>query len=75
MAQNVTGQNLDYDSFKAQFDTNPQLKSIVDRFDDNGITIKTKNKAEPESIPGQKKTSSIEASAKRAAAKTLKQPG
>lgn len=76
MLQNVTGQEVDYDLFKTQFDTNPQLKSLVDRFDGHGITIKTKKQAgEPQSVPGEKSTGNVEASAKRAAAATLNRVG
>lgn len=76
MLQNVTGQEINYELFKNDFDTNPQLKSIVDRFDGRGVTIKTKKQAgEPQSIPGEKSSSSVKSSAKRAAAATLKRVG
>lgn len=77
MLQNVTGQEVNYELFKNDFDTNPQIKSIVDRFDGRGVTIKTKKEAgEPQSIPGEKSTgSSVNSSAKRAAAATLKRVG
>jgi len=76
MLQNVTGQEINYELFKNDFDTNPQLKSIVDRFDGRGVTIKTKKQAgEPQSIPGEKSGSSVKSSAKRAAAATLKRVG
>lgn len=76
MLQNVTGQEVDYDLFKNQFDTTPQLKSLVKRFDGQGIIIKTKKEAgELDSIPGEKSTGSVDSSAKRAAAATLKRVG
>lgn len=74
MMQNATGQEADYDSFKAQFDSNPQMKNLVDKFDENGITIKTKRKAgEPTQLAAKKEKAkaNVAASAKRAAAKMV----
>lgn len=65
---------MDYETFKAEFDALPQLKNIVAQFDGRGLTLKTKEK--PEATRGEpKNNSSVDASAKRAAAKSLKQPG
>ena len=44
LIQNMTGQTVDYDSFKIEFDSNPELKNLIDNFDENGITLKTKAK-------------------------------
>jgi hypothetical protein len=73
MMQNVTGQDVDYDAFKNQFDANPQLKDLVDNFDENGITIKTKaKKKEPGAVGDKDKAmAGVKASAKRAAAKMV----
>lgn len=46
MAQNVTGQELDYNTFKQEYDSSEQLKPLIDKFDDKGITIKTAEKAD-----------------------------
>jgi hypothetical protein len=74
MLRNVSGSQMDYDTFKAEFDSIPQLKNIVAQFDGRGLTIKTKEK--PEATRGEPKNNSgVDASAKRAAAKSLKQPG
>jgi hypothetical protein len=74
MLRNVSGSQMDYDTFKAEFDSIPQLKNIVAQFDGRGLTIKTKEK--PEATRGEpKNTTGVDASAKRAAAKSLKQPG
>ena len=74
MLQNVSGTEMDYETFKAEFDSLPQLKNIVQQFDGRGITLKTKEK--PEATRGEPKSnSSINAAASRAAAKSLKQPG
>lgn len=71
--QNITGQEINYDAFKAEFDANPQLKGLVDNFDENGITIKTKNKAQEPATAGNKEKAkaAVNASAKRAAAKMV----
>lgn len=74
MMQNATGQEVDYDAFKSQFDSNPQMKNLVDKFDENGIIIKTKNKAgEPTQLAAKKEKAknNVAASAKRAAAKMI----
>lgn len=73
MVQNVTGQDVDYDAFKAQFDANPELKNIVDNFDENGITIKTKaKKQEPGQVgDAEKAKANVKSSAKRAAARMI----
>ena len=73
MLQNVSGTQMDYETFKAEFDQLPQLKNIVAQFDGRGITLKTKEK--PEATRSDKSTTSLDTSASRAAAKSLKQPG
>ena len=73
MMQNVSGQEIDYDLFKRQFDANPQLKTLVDRFDGKGITIKTKEKEKPTEFG--KKPGIDKSAANRAADKVLQQPG
>lgn len=65
---------MDYETFKAEFDAIPQLKNIVQQFDGRGVTLKTKEK--PEATRGEPKDSGgVMSAAKRAASKTLKQPG
>jgi len=73
MTQNVMGQAVNYDSFKQDFDSNPELKNLVYRFDGQVIELNTKKS--PEEVGGQEPANNIDASAKRAASKTLKQPG
>ena len=73
MMRNFSGIEMDYETFKAQFDTLPQLKNIVDRFDGQGLILKTRKK--PEATRSDKNTTGIDAAASRAAAKSLKQPG
>lgn len=73
MMQNTTGQEVDYDAFKAQFDANPQISSLVDNFDENGIVIKTKAKEQEPGKVGDKAKAkaAVNQSAKRAAAKMI----
>jgi len=74
MLSNVSGTQMDYDTFKKEFDTIPQLKNIVAQFDGRGLTLKTKEK--PEATRSEPTNGNgLDASAKRAAAKSLKQPG
>jgi Asp-tRNA(Asn)/Glu-tRNA(Gln) amidotransferase C subunit len=73
MLKNVSGTEMDYETFKAQFDTIPQLKNIVDRFDGQGLTLKTKEK--PEATRSDKNNTGLDQAASRAAAKSIKQPG
>lgn len=69
----MTGQTVDYDSFKVQFDKTPELKNLIDNFDENGIVIKTKAKAvEPGQVGDkQKAMNNVKSAAKRAAAKMI----
>lgn len=73
MMQNVSGQEMDYDLFKMEFDKNPALKKLVDRFDGQGLIIKTKEKQQSTEFGNKPKTNN--AAALRAANNVLKQPG
>jgi hypothetical protein len=73
MLKNVSGTEMDYETFKAEFDTIPQLKNIVDRFDGQGLVLKTKEK--PEATRSDKNNTGLDQAASRAAAKSIKQPG
>jgi hypothetical protein len=73
MMRNFSGTSIDYETFKAQFDTVPQIKNVVDRFDGQGLVLKTKEK--PEATRSDKNNTSLDQAASRAAAATLKQPG
>ena len=64
---------MDYETFKTQFDSVPQLKNIVDRFDGNGLVLKTKEK--PEVNRSDKDKTNLDQAASRAAAKSIQQPG
>lgn len=69
----MSGTEMDYETFKAEFDTIPQLQNIVQQFDGRGLVLKTKEK--PEATRSDKNNTGIDAAASRAAAKTMKQPG
>ena len=73
MLKNVSGIQMDYETFKQQYDKIPQMQNIVDRFDGDGIVLKTKE--EPEATQSGNKTTDLNVGAKRAANKLLQQPG
>jgi len=56
---------IDYDRFAARWDSDPVLKSIVDRFDGHGLVIKTANNAQ-QSEKGAPQPNEMEKMAKRA---------
>lgn len=64
---------MDYETFKQEYDQLPQLKNIVDNFNSQGITLKTREK--PEATSSDNKPTNLDQAASRAAAKSLKQPG
>lgn len=41
--QNVGAESFDFGTFKAAYDTDPRVKSMVKNFDKRGIEPKTKN--------------------------------
>lgn len=71
MLANVEGNSVDYNGFKSEYENDPNLKSLIHRFDADGVVIKTKNRADD--IPvGNTGPSDTDRMAKRAAAKMLK---
>ena len=59
-----------YSTFSARWEKEPILKQLVDRFDGNGLQVKTAAKDAPEQ--GQKKTNAMSKMAKRATDKAFK---
>ena len=59
-----------YSTFSARWEKEPILKQLVDRFDGNGLQVKTAAKDAPEQ--GQKKTDAMSKMAKRATDKAFK---
>ena len=70
MAQNISGQGVDYETFKAEYDNDPALQDVIDNFDERGVTLKTSESDMPVQ-QGQASVGSVESSAKRAAAKVV----
>ena len=46
LMQNVGAESFDFGTFKAAYDTDPRIKSMVKNFDKRGIEPKTKNELE-----------------------------
>lgn len=45
LTKNIDGQHVDYDTFKASYDQNPELfKHLVQHYDPRGITLMTADK-------------------------------
>lgn len=44
LMQNVGGEQFDYGTFKAAYDTDPRVKTMVQDFNEKGITPKTSKK-------------------------------
>ena len=59
-----------YRGFSARWEKEPILKQLVDRFDGNGLVVKTAAKDQPEQ--GQKKANAMNKMAKRATDKAFK---
>lgn len=73
MYQNLTGQELDYDTFKVQFDSEPEIKDLIKSFNKYGVVINTAEEEMPTEFGQQPKDNKSDAM--RAANKVLKQPG
>lgn len=43
LMQNVEGEQFDYSTFKAAYDTDPRIKTMVNNFNETGIEPKTAN--------------------------------
>jgi hypothetical protein len=71
--QNISGQELDYDSFKSQFDSDAKIKNLIKSFNRYGVVLNTDEQEMPTEF-GQKPKSN-NAGALRAADKILQQPG
>ena len=62
--------HVGYREFNARWEKEPILKQLVDRFDGNGLQVKTAAKDQPEQ--GGKKTNAMDKMAKRATDKAFK---
>lgn len=71
--QNISGQEVDYEAFKSDYDANPEkYDNIIADFSEKGVTLNP-DSMEPE-LPEEPTGESpgIQSSAKRAASHTLK---
>lgn len=65
------GISVDYSSFDKIFNSDPRIQNIVQRYDGNGIVLKTKAKPQDQ-VTVNKKSSTLDSMAKRAASKEIK---
>ena len=68
LMQNVGGEQFDYGTFKAAYDTDARVKTMVQDFNDTGVTPKTSKLVDkPEEIPApDQDTDKVSQMAKRA---------
>lgn len=71
VAREYGGPAIDYDRFAIVWESDPEIQNIVDRFDQNGLVIKTTTMEEPIVQQDDPNTNSIERRAKHAAKKGL----
>ena len=67
--QNVGGGQYSFNNFKNRYDSVPGVKNLTQKFDKDGITLKTDANNSNQEITQKKKTSDIKQMAKRATAK------
>jgi len=71
LVQRLTGQAFNYETFQANYDSNPALQNIVADFNDQGVTLNVNKKDHDQSIEPDQSNPGIDASAKQAAKNTL----
>lgn len=66
---NIGEEEFDYETFKLTYDANPSLKTLIARFDQNGVELKTK-KQDVDTAPSdaQQGSDQVNQMAKRATA-------
>lgn len=72
--QNLDGESFTYDGFKAIYDSTPGVQDIVKNFDENGITIDTKEGGDKDAGATKSDNSgadNVKAAAKRATSRNL----
>jgi hypothetical protein len=72
LMQNVGEEQFDYDSFKDSYDNNPQVQALIQRFDGDGVELKTKTK-NPKKPEGGGGEDNISKMAKAATARRMKE--
>ncbi len=69
---NMGQEEFDYDTFKLAYDSDPNLANLVDRFDQNGIELKTKAKTPAQGpIDGDTGSDAVAQMAQRATNKAM----
>lgn len=73
LMQNIGGEQFDYGTFKAAYDTDPRVKTMTANFSEKGIEPKTKKSAtganQADTDPGDKTVSTMAKSATDVGAK------
>ena len=64
--QNVGGESFDYDSFKAAYDSDARVKTMVDNFNEIGVVPKTDTKNKSDIPQSDAEGDSVSKMAKRA---------
>lgn len=70
MLQNITGQEVNYELFKQEYDADPALQELIKNFDSHGVTINTTKKDLTRSNKN-KGQAHVNSMAKRAASKVI----
>lgn len=66
LMQNVEAEFFDYGTFKAAFDTDPRIKTMVKNFSQDGVEVKTKNTIDDAPTGGEEGNDAVSQMAKRA---------
>lgn len=72
--QNLGGESFTYEEFKQLYDSVPGIKDIVKNFDENGLTIDTKEGSDtdaPTTTSADNGDANVAAAAKRATSKSM----
>lgn len=71
--QNIGGESFTYEEFKQMYDSVPGIKDIVKNFDENGLTIDTKEGGEDDAptTSADNGDANVAAAAKRATNKSM----
>lgn len=69
---NIGQEEFDYDTFKLNYDADPNLQQLVARFDQNGIELKTKAQSPDQNpVDGDTGSDAVSQMAQRATNKAM----
>lgn len=69
---NIGQEEFDYETFKLTYDSDPNLQTLVSRFDQNGVELKTKAQSPAQTpIDGDTGSDVVAQMAKRATKKAM----